>query len=136
MPIVGMGTSEPKENIRMTFNILKYRRASDAFLEQAFAELDAGDLRQASEKGWGAAVEVVKAVAEQRGWDHKRHEDLYIVVDSIATEIRDSVVRSQFNNAGQLHTNFYEGWLAEGNVREGLNEVRRFVERVALLLEG
>ena len=119
----------------MTLNVAKYEMAATTFLEQAFAELDAGYLRQASEKGWGAAAEVVKAVAEKRGWDHQRHEDLYSCVDRIATEIRDNTILVSFNNAGQLHTNFYEGWLAEGNVRAGLNEVRRFVQRVVPLLD-
>ena len=120
----------------MTFNVAKYEMASAAFLEEAFAELDAGDLRQASEKGWGAAAEVVKAIAEKRGWDHRRHEDLYSCVDRMATEIQDNTILVSVNNAGQLHTNFYEGWLAEGNVKAGLDEVRRFVQRVAPLLES
>ena len=45
----------------------KYREASRHLLAQAHGELYAGDVRQASEKGWGAAAQVVKAIAEQRG---------------------------------------------------------------------
>ena len=36
-------------------------------LDQANAELETGDLRQASEKGWGAAAQIVKAAAQNRG---------------------------------------------------------------------
>ena len=39
-----------------------------------------GDLLQASEKGWGVAAQMVKAVAETRGWRHSTHGDLYHVV--------------------------------------------------------
>ena len=39
-------------------------------MEQANEELARDDLRQASEKGWGAASQIVKAVAEERGWEH------------------------------------------------------------------
>jgi hypothetical protein len=40
-----------------------YHEASMVLLEQAEAELAVGDARQASEKGWGAAAQVVKAAA-------------------------------------------------------------------------
>ena len=119
----------------MTLEVVKYRTAAETFIEQAFVELSLGDLRQASEKGWGAAAEIVKAVAEQRSWDHRRHEDLYWAVDRIAKEIRDSAILTRFNNAGQLHMNFYEGWLAEPNVRAGLQEVQELVQRLQLLLD-
>lgn len=119
----------------MTLEVMKYRTAAETFIEQAFVELSVGDLRQASEKGWGAAAEIVKAVAEQRGWDHRRHEDLYLAVDRISKEIRDSGILPRFNNAGQLHMNFYEGWLAEPNVRAGLQEVQELVQRLRLLLD-
>ena len=45
---------------------LAYREQSRRFLEQARSELREGDLAQASEKGWGAASQMVKAVAEAR----------------------------------------------------------------------
>ena len=47
-----------------------YQQASQRFLAQAKEELAAGDLQQASEKGWGAAAQMLKAIAEQRGWEH------------------------------------------------------------------
>ena len=43
------------------------------FLAAARACLAEGDLLQASEKGWGAAARMVKAVAETRGWRHSSH---------------------------------------------------------------
>ena len=119
----------------MTLEVMKYRTAAETFIEQAFVELSAGDLRQASEKGWGAAAEIVKAVAEQRGWNHRSHEDLYVAIDLVAQEIHDPAILPRFNNAGQLHMNFYEGWLAEPNVRAGLQEVQELVHRLRLLLD-
>ena len=47
------------------------------FLIKGRAHLAEGDLLQASEKGWGAAAQMVKAVAETRGWRHSTHRDLY-----------------------------------------------------------
>ena len=40
------------------------------FLTQAFEKLEKGDLPQAPEKGWGAATKMLKAIAQERGWDH------------------------------------------------------------------
>ena len=50
----------------------KYRNDSRTLLAQGRAELAQGDVRQASEKGWGAAALMLKAIAEQRGWDMAR----------------------------------------------------------------
>ena len=44
-------------------------------LDEAFEKLDQGDLRQASENGWGAAAQMVKAVAEERGWPQDDHSN-------------------------------------------------------------
>ena len=41
--------------------------ASQDFLTKAYKYFEEGDLVQASEKGWGAAASMVKAVAEERG---------------------------------------------------------------------
>ena len=54
----------------------KYRQDSRTLLVQARSELARGDVRQASEKGWGAAALMLKAIAEQRGWEHGKHRHL------------------------------------------------------------
>ena len=45
----------------------QYQHASQHLLEQARAKLAAGDLAQASDKSWGNAAPMLKAIAEQRG---------------------------------------------------------------------
>ncbi len=50
---------------------------------QARAELAGGDARQASEKGWGAAAQIVKAVANSRGWQHRGHSLLFDAVGDL-----------------------------------------------------
>ena len=115
--------------------ILKYQAAASDFLSQAFLELDEGDLRQASEKGWGAAAQVVKAVAEKRGWEHRQHDHLFAAVDTLAMELQDRDLFLNFHVASSLHTNFCEGWQTEEMVRQGLSEVRRFVATLEPLLD-
>ena len=66
-----------------------YRAASRGLLAQATRELDAGDSRQASEKAWGAAAQMVKAVAQDRGWQHDSHPLIFQTGDRLAEETGD-----------------------------------------------
>ena len=47
-----------------------YRQQARNFLGKSREYLAEGDLHQASEKGWGAAAWMAKAVAETRGWEY------------------------------------------------------------------
>ena len=96
---------------------------SRRMLEQAGRELGAGDVLQASEKGWGAAAHTVKAIAEQRGWRHERHGDLFSVVRRIVAESGQPRIMDLFHIANGLHANFYEGWLVQEDVERGLGQV-------------
>ena len=79
----------------------QYRQASEHFMAQAKQELADGDLPQASEKGWGAAVQVLKAVAEQRGWEHSRHRHHLVTVSRLRSETGDGDIRRLFRAASR-----------------------------------
>ncbi len=112
----------------------KYREASQRLLAQARSELAAGDLPQASEKGWGAAAQMVKAIAQQRGWRHGGHELLYDSVSALAQEAGDDDIDRLFELAGGLHTNFYEDWYGAGRVARGLQDVATFLDKLEPLI--
>ena len=107
-----------------------YKDASRYLLAQAESELAQGDIRQASEKGWGAAAQMVKSVAETRGWTHRSHASLYTVIARLVTETGDDDIRRLFAVAGDLHVNFYENWNNAENVAAGLADVRRLLDRL------
>ena len=111
-----------------------YSEAARHLLAQANAELAQGDVRQASEKGWGAAAQMVKAVAEQRGWEHRRHAALFTAVSSLVDETGDADISRLFAVANSLHINFYENWDTADNVARHLVDVGRFVEKLEPLL--
>lgn len=113
-----------------------YGAQGRAFMAQAWEELERGDLRQASEKGWGAASQMVKAAAELRRWDHQSHGDLHQVVALLVRELGDRSIRSLFGSAGSLHQNFYEGWMPSQAVRGYLEDVEVFVERMERIVAG
>ena len=110
-----------------------YKAASRFLLSQGESELARGDTRQASEKGWGAAAQMVKSIAEHRGWEHKGHAELYNVIARLVVETGDDEIRRLFHVAGSLHTNFYENWDNASNVAAGLADVRRFLDKLDLM---
>ena len=56
---------------------IEYIASAREFLTRAHNYLAEGDLHQASEKGWGAAAHIAKAVAAARGWEYERHDDFH-----------------------------------------------------------
>ena len=114
----------------------KYLESSRSLLSQANSELAAGDVQQASEKGWGAAAQMVKAIAEQRGWQRQGHRELFRAVDRLRTETDDPDVRRLFDVATALHVNFYEDWCTSEAVAEALDDVDRFVSKLEPLVLG
>ena len=107
-----------------------YAEQSAEYWRQAQEELEKDDLRQASEKGWGAASQMVKAVAEKRRWDHKSHHDLHDAVDKLADETKDSDLILQFGSAANLHINFYEGWLSRPAITLHLHQVNQLLAKL------
>ncbi len=100
------------------------------FLVKARVYLAEGDLLQASEKGWGAAAQMVKAVAEARGWGHQGHQQLYDAVDRLVAEAGRHELRDRFNAASELYINFYEGSLSAEAVGYDLDQVERLVNQL------
>ena len=108
-----------------------YQQASQRFLAQAKQELAAGDLPQASEKGWGATAQILKAVAEQRGWEHSRHRHHLVTVSRLRAETGDGDIRRLFNTASALH----ENTMSAEDIVESLDDVQALLERLETLLE-
>ena len=108
----------------------RYRSAAHTLYDQALVEFEAGDLRQASEKFWGAAAQAMKAVATRRGWEHKTHAHAYQVVNNLTRLTGDRQIREWFNHADALHTNFYEDWMDEADIRSYAEDVNRLISRL------
>ena len=107
-----------------------YREASRALLAQGFAELAVGDTRQASEKGWGATAQMLKSIAEQRGWEHKGHRLIRRAASRLADETGDPEIRRLYRTASDLHTNFYENLDTAEDVAAGLEDVGRLLDKL------
>ena len=119
----------------MTQQTHYYSATSRDFLAKAHAYLNEGDLLQASEKGWGAAAEMVKSVAEAKGWPHNTHRDMWRAVNRLAHEAGDRAMLAHFHIAESLHINFYEGWLPQEAVEHGISQVEELLQQLYPLAE-
>ncbi len=114
----------------------EYVQQGRIFLEQAEEEVRREDLRQASEKGWGAASQLIKAAANEYGMDHDRHGRLYQLARRLASDSDNPELRKQFGLAGELHSNFYEGFMNQSDAELHLAEVIQIVDRVEGILRN
>ena len=114
--------------------IQKYRDDGRILLAQARAELAQGDVRQASEKSWGAVAQMLKAVAEHRGWEHERHRHFSRIASRLRYELGDGDLYRQFRVAEGLHENFYEDTLQVEDVELDLLDVERLLDKLAPLV--
>ena len=111
-----------------------YQQASERFLAETRAELSAGDLPQASESGWSATTQILKAIAEQRGWEHDRHRHYLLIVSQIRATTGDDAIRRLFSTASALHDNFYENATEAEDVSDGLDDVEALIDKLIVLL--
>ena len=111
-----------------------YQAGSRAMMVQSRNELAQCDLQQASEKGWGAAAQMMKAVAQARGWEHDRHRHLHRIASRLRAETGDRDIYRVFNTAGALHENFYENQMAAHDIDEALQDVERLVDKLEAIL--
>ena len=100
---------------------------SRRLLGQAEAEFAKGDLLQASEKGWGAVAQAVKAAAILRGLEHRSHRALRLAADNFAEETGRKEISRLFTLADGLHANYYEAWMRPSVVRDHLDAARELV---------
>jgi uncharacterized protein (UPF0332 family) len=111
-----------------------YRAISKEYLAKAKRLLRKRDYRQASEKLWGAASSMVKAVADTKGWQHDGHSQLFKVIERLMIETGDWWLDTLFRASNTLHINFYEGWLRPRQIMQGLKDVERLLARLEKLL--
>ena len=124
----------------MTTDVVSdYRRQAREFLDRAQLYLADGDLHQASEKGWGAASHMVKAVAAAMGRQYNRHEVFRQIIRQVASRTgnRRRLVKLS-HSAEALHSNYYQRkmFLDAGDIADDLNDVAELLERLTPLISA
>ena len=106
-------------------------QTAERFLRHAEEQFEIGDMPQASEKAWGAVAHYLKSVAKFRGWRNSSHSDLSKINDDLSYETSDPrMVRFLYRSVSQLHQNFYEDWLTDQSVADGIEDARDLIDRL------
>ena len=114
-----------------------YRLQSREFLAKSRTYLADDDLHQASEKGWGAAAWMAKAVATAQGWQYDKHEHFGEVLYQVGKLTGDDRLRTFRAIANDLHGNFYQRkrFLHADLIGESLDEVATLLDLLEPLTE-
>ena len=109
-----------------------YRAAAHHLLQQANTEFHQGDLRQASEKAWGAAAQITKAYAQNQTPPtyHRSHRSLKDIARDLAANTNNQDFLILFNSIEQLHINFYENNRTAAAVQAGIEDAVEYVTLV------
>ena len=112
-----------------------YETQAREFLAKGREYLAVGDLHQASEKGWGAAAHMVKAVAEAQGWTYDKHRDFTRVMNQASRLTGNDRLLDLQGRAGLLHENYYERkrFLDAEIIGKNIESVAELVELLAPL---
>ena len=107
-----------------------YRRQARDFLRKARQYLAEDDLHQASEKGWGAAVWMAKAVAVTQGWEYETHAQFGVVLRNTNTLRRNERLRPLSEVAYGLHRSYYtrKMFLDAETIGQSLDDVAELLD--------
>lgn len=105
----------------------KYAAMSQEYMVRAEDYLRQGDLKQASEKSWGAAACALKSIAEQRGWHHQSHSLLHDIANQVVDELGRPDLHDMFVYAKSMHQNFYENWEPEEGVEYAVGRIKKYL---------
>ena len=107
-----------------------------SFLERSKSYLAQGDLHQASEKGWGAASHIIKAVAAANNWEYNYHDQFESVVINARQRYRQPSLLEVSRAAEALHRNYYRRALLlnADAIREEIDDVERMVNIIEPLV--
>ena len=133
-----MGQSVPMEPYEQGDNAVSdFAPQSRVFLDRSREYLSAGDLRQASEKGWGAAAWMAKAVAEAQGWQYNRHDEFFTVMRQAQDVSGDARLRNLRRAANELHGYYYNRgrFLHSDDIGQGLDEMALLLDILQPLTE-
>lgn len=109
-------------------------KLSEKYMKDMEDLLAKKDYIQASEKAWGAAAQIVKALAAKEDKELRSHTSLWQFVDELAEKLQDIELRHLWSRANSLHQNFYENWMPPRDVTYAVEDVKKFVERIRKLL--
>lgn len=100
------------------------------FLSDAVVFLNRGDRLQASEKMWGAVAQTIAHIADERGWQHRTHQQAGNIARYLGMEAGDGRIGNLYEVANGLHSNFYHDDREIWSIAAQLPNVRELIRRL------
>ncbi len=115
--------------------VADYAAQARSFLAKGREYLAVDDLHQASEKGWGAAAHMAKAVAAAQGWEYARHSHFHRIMTQARRLTGNPRLPDLHGRAEILHVNYYERkrHLDAETISEDLDKIAELLELLAPL---
>ena len=107
-----------------------YKQQARDFLAKSQEYLAVGDLHQASEKGWGAAAWMTKAVAVAQGWQYDQYAHFNVVLNNALLMTNNNRLLALREIANGLHRNYYtrKRFLNANIIRRELDAVAEMLD--------
>ena len=114
-----------------------YIRQARVFLAKSRSYLADDDLHQASEKAWGAAAHMAKAVAVANDWRYETHADFNKVMNNARNARADDRLWTLRAVANDLHGNYYlrDEFLDAEAIAAGIDQIETLLSLLGPLTE-
>ena len=119
-----LGVADPEARAEL------YLKLCEKYIREAEELLAKKEYARASEKAWGAAAQMVKALAAREGRELGSHAALWEYVDELAERLGDAELRRLWRTANALHQNFYEDWMPPREVELSVRDVKALLEKL------
>jgi uncharacterized protein (UPF0332 family) len=127
--IAQTGSEDPETRVEV------HSKLCEKYLAEAERLLSEHDYIQAGEKAWGAASQMLKALAAKRGLKLRSHEALHEYLSKVCEESGEAELDRLWGSATTLHQNFYEAWLPPEMVKRRVEDVKQLVRNLRQLEE-
>ncbi len=114
---------------------VRHRRMNSKYLTDANRLLERGEYLQASEKYWGAAVQMIKVIAAKRGLELGTHRSISEFISTLDKEHPQLGLWDLYIKANNLHMNFYEDHIPSEKVKQDSEAVKQMIERLKQIKE-
>jgi len=110
----------------------QHREISSQFLEHAEDEFRNGDLLQASEKAWETISHYVNSIARERNLPLGSHRQLIDNANKLISDDLSNAIhkRRLLRSSEALHANFYQSFLDEDSVDEGIQDAKELIRNL------
>ena len=111
-------------------------REARYFLAMADHPVVVANAQHRSEILWGAATQMVKAVAKDNNLPNDSHREMFRAVRNIGNSINYPTLVREFGQADKLHKNFYNGEMSPAEFSHARRRVHEFVSILQRILNA